>query len=208
MGFIFQKYLCLIQDLIGLIDNLVNGCFENYTMRNYVLLLLIINLSCSDFDREKQEKSVAEMTKEIKAIEQEFLTLKIDSIAALKLSTYEVERQIKQNYFSDSIDLVFGKKMNDYKRMRRMLGPLGKEESRLQRSIHEEKKQLYKLHLDISKGFGKREAYNKYIDFEKNKVSQIHTLYQAYVTLRAQFLDLYERLNPDLIAFSTSLQSE
>ena len=86
------------------------------------------------------------LTKEVSGINQEFEKLKIDSIPALKLSTYEVERRIKQNYFSDTINLEFGQNMDDYKRMRRMLDPIGKEEFRLHQSINEELSQLKKLH--------------------------------------------------------------
>ena len=111
-------------------------------MRKYIGLIILISLSCSDIDKEKQAQNVLKLTKEVTAINQEFEKLKIDSIPALKLSTYEVERRIKQNYFSDTINLEFGQKMDDYKRMRRMLGPIGKEEFRLHQSINEELSQL------------------------------------------------------------------
>ena len=104
-------------------------------MRKYIFLILLISLSCSDLDKEKQLENVLKLTKEVSGINQEFEKLKIDSIPALKLSTYEVERRIKQNYFSDTINLEFGQNMDDYKRMRRMLDPIGKEEFRLHQSL-------------------------------------------------------------------------
>lgn len=175
-------------------------------MIKYISLILLVGFSCSDFDKEEQLKSVLELTEQVNNIEKEFEGLKIDSIADLKLSTYEVERRIKQNYFSDTIDLEFGQKMDDFKRMRRMLGPIGKEESRLKISLSEELVQLNKLHSDISNGYGKRESYNEYIQFEKNKVSQIKVLFNEYVKLRAQFLELYKRVYKELSDYSQSLQ--
>ena len=98
--------------------------------------------------------------------------------------------------------------MDDYKRMRRMLDPIGKEEFRLHQSIHEELSQLKKLHSDISNGYGKRESYDEYIQFEKNKVSQINVLFGEYVKLRAQFLEIYDRLHKELLEYGRGLISQ
>ena len=177
-------------------------------MRKYIGLIILISLSCSDIDKEKQAQNVLKLTKQVSVINQEFEKIKIDSISALKLSTYEVERRIKQNYFSDTINLEFGQKMDDYKRMRRMLDPIGKEEFRLHQSINEELSQLKKLHFDISNGYGKRESYDEYIQFEKNKVSQINVLFEEYLKLRAQFLEIYDRLHKELLEYGRGLISQ
>ena len=177
-------------------------------MKKYIVVLLLLSVSCSDFDQEKQEKSVSSLSAEVKTFKKEFDAIKIDSISDLKLSTYDVERRIKQNYYSDTIDISFGRKMDDFKRMRRMLGPLGKEQSRLKNSINEELLQLEKLQSDISKGYGKRESYNEYIQFEKNKVNQIKVLYTEYVKMRAQFLEMYTDLYFELYTFSKSIEDK
>ena len=104
-------------------------------MKKYIVVLLLLSVSCSDFDQEKQKKSVSSLSSEVKTLKKEFNVIKIDSISDLKRSTYEVERRIKQNYYSDTIDISFGQKMDDFKRMRRMLGPLGKEQARVKNSI-------------------------------------------------------------------------
>ena len=175
-------------------------------MRKYIFVLLFFSVSCSDLDKEKQEKNVLVLSEQMKTYKNEFDSIKIDSISVLKLSTYDVERRVKQNYYSDTLDVLFGQKMDDFKRMRRMLGPLGKEQIRLKNSINEELLQLEKLHSDISKGYGKRESYNEYIQFEKNKVNQIKVLYDEYVKMRAQFLEMYNDLYTELDTFSKSLE--
>lgn len=175
-------------------------------MRKYIFVLLFFSVSCSDLDKEKQEKNVLVLSEQMKTYKNEFDVIKIDSISVLKLSTYDVERRVKQNYYSDTLDVLFGQKMDDFKRMRRMLGPLGKEQIRLKNSINEELLQLEKLHSDISKGYGKRESYNEYIQFEKNKVNQIKVLYDEYVKMRAQFLEMYNDLYTELDTFSKSLE--
>ena len=172
-----------------------------------LIIMCVCLLSCSDFEKENQSERVDVLMGQVEGIEKAFLKIQIDSISALQMSTYEVERQIKQNYSPDSINLVLGKKMNDYKRMRKMLGPLGKEEARLKMSLIEEKEQLVKLGSDILKGYGKRELYNEYIDFETKKVNQIKILYEEYDKTRAQFLEIYQRLHNELIAFSARLRA-
>ena len=175
--------------------------------KEILIIMCVCFLSCSDFEKDNQGARVDSLIGQVEGIEKAFLKIQIDSIPDLQMSTYEVERQIKQNYSPDSINLVLGKKMNDYKRMRKMLGPLGKEEARLKKSLLEEREQLVKLGSDISKGHGKRELYNDYIDFETNKVNQIKTLYKEYKKTRAQFLDIYRHLHNELIAFSASLRA-
>jgi hypothetical protein len=175
--------------------------------KKMLIVMCVCFLSCSDFEKENQGARVDVLVGRVEGIEKGFLKIQVDSIAALQMSTYEVERQIKQNYSPDSINLVLGKKMNDYKRMRKMLGPLGKEEARLKKSLIEEKVQLVKLGSDILKGYGKRELYNEYIAFETKKVNQIQILYEEYQKTRAQFLELYQRLHDELIAFSARLRA-
>ena len=175
--------------------------------RKLAIILCVYLFSCSDFEKEDQSARVDSLMGQVEGIEKAFLKIKIDSISALQMSTYEVERQIKQNYSPDSINLVIGKKMNDYKRMRKMLGPLGKEEARLKMSLTEEKEQLVKLGSDILNGYGKRELYNEYIDFETKKINQIKILYEEYDKTRAQFLEIYQRLHNELIAFSARLRA-
>ena len=173
-----------------------------------LIIMCVCFFSCSDFEKENQSSRVNDLIGQVKGIEKAFIKIKIDSISALQMSTYEVERQIKQNYSPDSINLVLGKKMNDYKRMRKMLAPLGKEEARLKKSLLEQREQLVNLRSDILNGHGKRELYNDYIDFEKKKIKQIKILYEEYQKTRAQFLQIYQRLHLELIAFSARLRAD
>ena len=65
-----------------------------------------------------------------------------------------------------------------------------------------------KLHFDILNAYGKRESYEEYIQFEKNKVSQINVLFGEYVKLRAQFLEIYDRLHKELLEYGRGLISQ
>jgi len=166
--------------------------------------LMSICFSCSDIEQSEQKEQVKGLDKELDQIESTFKEIQIDTISALKSSTYQVENRIKKNYHSDTVDIVFGKKMDDYKRMRRMLGPLGKSGAQLKQSIKEEKEQLVKLLSDIEQGFGKRELYNDYIQFEKHKVKQIGILLEDYKSIRHEILVIYDELHDELMNYSMS----
>jgi len=172
-----------------------------------VVALIFMCSSCSDIERDTQKEQVNALNTEIDQIDREFKEIQIDTISALESSTYQVESRIKKNYHSDTVDIVLGKKMDDYKRMRRMLGQLGKSGAQLKLSINEEKEQLVKLLSDIEQGFGKRELYNDYIQFEKHKVKQIGILLEDYKRGRHEVLVIYDKLHDELMNYSMSLNN-
>ena len=180
--------------------------FHQINIKICVLAVLAhVCFSCSDVSKDTQIEQVKNLDKKISGIDREFKKNQIDTISALRSSTYQVENRIKKNYHSDTVDVVFGKKMDDYKRMRRILGQLGKSGSQLRKSIKEEKEQLNKLLSDVEKGFGKRELYNDYISFEKNKVGQIGILLDDYKSIKHDFLKIYNELHIELLNYSMSL---
>jgi len=172
-----------------------------------VVVLVYTCFSCSDIVKDAQKDQVEGLNKKVSQVDREFKKIQIDSISALKSSTYQVENRIKKNYYSDTVDIVFGKKMNDYKRMRKILGQLGKSGSQLRQSIKEEKEQLDKLLSDIEQGFGQRELYNDYIQFEKNKVGQIGILLEDYKNVKHEFMYIYNELHLELLNYSMTLNN-
>ena len=57
------------------------------------------------------------------ASQNEFQDAFIDSLHLMTMASSDLERNLKQNYESDTVDVVLGKRVDDYKRMRRMFGP-------------------------------------------------------------------------------------
>lgn len=172
-----------------------------------VAVLVYTCFSCSDIKKDAQQAQVKNLNNKVSQIDREFKKIQIDTLSAIKSSTYQVETRIKKNYHSDTVDVVFGKKMDDYKRMRRILGQLGKSGAQLNQSIKEEKAQLIKLQSDIEQGFGKRELYNDYIRFEKNKVGQIGILLEDYKNVKHDFMNIYSELHVELLNYSMTLNN-
>jgi hypothetical protein len=129
----------------------------------------------------------------------------IDSIASWQQSCNSVEIRIKNNLYLEKVDMKFGKKMDDYKRMRRMLNPLNRNFVKIKASINEEKETLSNLKKDIEAGVGKRDQYQNYIDFEKGKINQIAILIEDYFKTKEEALNIYNALHPELYALSIAL---
>jgi hypothetical protein len=142
-------------------------------MTKYTLLLLLFTLfSCSDFQKKDQLEKIQRSQRNLSDIEKELKINKIDTISKIKLTTNEVELRIKNNLVLDTINLVLGKKMDDYKRMRKSFEPLGRSYSQLMTGISEERMTLNNLVADIQNGEGERNKYDTYIVYENNKIKQ------------------------------------
>ena len=143
-----------------------------FTMKNGFLLIAgLLSVACSDFAKKDQLVKITDLQKKISALEGQVTKNKIAKISEIKLATSEVELRIKKNLYLDTINLELGKKMDDYKVMRRSFEPLAKSYSQLIKGINEERLALNNLKLDVQNGEGDRGKYNEYIAFETNKSS-------------------------------------
>src|SRR5574343_1794043 len=108
-------------------------------MKYIFLMITCLSLyACSSSNNEKHLKQIAKMNTALDSLEKIMLANEIDTIAALRIATNGVELRIKNNYYSDTIDMELGKKMDAYKVMRRELGPLSRSYTTVQTGISEE----------------------------------------------------------------------
>jgi hypothetical protein len=101
--------------------------------------------------------------------------------------------------------MPLAKKLNEYKVMRRALGPLGAQFQKGKKSLGEERETLKKLRTDIENGSGEREKYGDYISFEREKVKKISILIDDYVKQKNKNMNTFLTLHPELNEFSLSL---
>ena len=178
-----------------------------FTMKNGFLLIVgLLLVACSDFAKKDQLVKITALQKKISALEGQVTKNKIAKISEIKLATSEVELRIKKNLYLDTINLELGKKMDDYKRMRRSFMPLAKSYSQLIKGIREERLALKNLKLDVQNGEGERGKYDEYIAFEANKINQLMTLLEAYISYKDETMKTYFRLHPSLDSLSRTLQ--
>lgn len=170
-----------------------------------VILLALSLFSCSDISKSTQLERISIMEQSLDSIEGVLEKEKLDTIQEWDLSAYNLEKRIKENYVSDTIDLVLGKKMDAYKVMRRNIEPMGKAMNSVKKGIKEEREKLAALKEDIKNGNGDREKYDEYVVFEEQKVDQLRVLITDFTETKKRSIDTYNQLHKELSDFSYSL---
>lgn len=170
--------------------------------------IIFIFLSCTDIKKNQRIEKISGMQKSLDSIEKILISVKIDSLPEMQLAAQGVELRIKNNYKLDTINLEFGKKMDDYKRMRRAIPKLKGNWDKVKKGVAEMHKSLKNLKLDISNNSGKREKYDEFILFESSKLTQLRLLTQECQKGQKQIIELYRILHPELYQFSMDLIKE
>jgi hypothetical protein len=177
-------------------------------MKFSFFVLLFIGLtfvSCSDLKKGEQLNSIDAMHNTVDSIEIVLNENKIDTLSALITATTTLELRIKNNYYSDTIDMELGRKMDAFKRTRLRLGPLSNTFNTIKTGVEEEKVMLKNLRTDIDNGNGDRKKYQEYVSFEQKKVGQLRSLLNAYVLEKTETMELIDKSYPEMNAFSLSL---
>ena len=176
-------------------------------MKKTLFFIVLLLISCSDLRKEDQLVKLKMFQDKLRTSQNEFKAAFIDSLHEMTQVSSDLERNLKQNYTSDTVDVALGKRVDDYKRMRRMFGPLGNLGSKLKRAYVEQEKQLQSLFLDIENGYGERNKYDTYIDLERKKNEQVFVLLQEYLLLKKDALEIYEAQHLWLSEFVSQLKS-
>jgi hypothetical protein len=164
--------------------------------------------ACSSSNNEKHLEQIAKMNTSLDSLEKVMLANEIDTIAALRIATNGVELRIKNNYYSDTIDMELGKKMDAYKVMRRSLGPLSRSYTTVQTGITEERIALTNLKTDIENGNGDVTKYQEYVDFENGKVNQLSKILGEYVKEKNKTMKTFHKLHQELYDFSIEVTNK
>lgn len=172
------------------------------------IALFFLVFSCTDIKKSKRIERISAMEKSLDSIEKIMNNTKIDSLADMQLAAQGVELRIKNNYKLDTINLDFGKKMDDYKRMRRAIPKLKGNWDKIKKGISEMRKSLINLKTDFENNSGKREKYDEYVKFEQNKLNQLRLLCDECTKGQKKIMDTYTRLHPELYQFSLDLVKE
>lgn len=172
-------------------------------MKYFFLVITCLSLyACSSSNNEKHLEQIAKMNTSLDSLEKVMLANEIDTIAALRIATNGVELRIKNNYYSDTIDMELGKKMDAYKVMRRKLGPLSRSFTTVKTGITEERLSLKNLKTDIQNGNGDQSKYQEYVDFENGKVNQLSKILAEYVVEKTKTMKTFHELHQELYDFS------
>jgi hypothetical protein len=178
-------------------------------MRFILLFLLALMISsCSDIEKDEQLKKIGVLNTTIDSLKSTLVDNKIENVAKKKLAFYTVIKRIKSYYYTDTIDHQFAKKMESYKLIQKSLKNLDGDYEKIRTALEEEKLSLNKLNSDVRKGFGKREKYDEYISFEKNKIKKIKSLMKEYKSKKEEFTISFDSLHPLLNDYSIRLEEK
>ena len=169
-----------------------------------IFFLSMLLVGCKQ-NKNEHIQQIESLSNSLDSIESVLVKNEIDTIAALSVATNAVELRIKNNYNLDSIDYEFGKKMDQYKIMRRSLGPLGKNYADVKNGINEERNALEHLTSDISNNIGTQEENETNINFEKEKVNQLKVLLKTYLLEKDKTMTTFNQLHKELDSFSMEL---
>ena len=162
----------------------------------YVSFLVILIVSCKNKERDTQEKEVSRLIQKIDNLNDSLVANKMDSLLEMRLAASTLLIRVKRTYSPKKIDLVFGKKVEDFKQIQRELKEKKKNGTRnilgdyilISKLIQEERAALSELESDIHQGLGEQDKYEEYLLFEKRKLSTITELYKQYLKEKKKFI--------------------
>ena len=168
-------------------------------------ILASIVLSCADVQKPEQLAKIDQLVATIDSIELVVQANNLDSGIHYHNNSEAVERRIKQNYFTDTVDLNIARKMDRFKVMRRKIKPLTYDYNNLVKGCKEAKEKLALLKEDIENGHNERDRYDEFIKFEANKVYQLQVLCDGYHQDHTEMTNTYKELFGFLNKFSLDL---
>ena len=82
-------------------------------MKKTLFFIVILLISCSDLRKEDQLTKLKTLQVELRTGQNEFQASFIDSLHVMTMNSSDLERRLKQNYTSDTVDVALGKRVDD-----------------------------------------------------------------------------------------------
>lgn len=171
----------------------------------FILLVLIGLCSCTDLNKSDQILSIDEMIVSVDSLQTILVNNDYTSISDYADQANEIDMRIKTNYESDTVDLIFAKKLDAFNIMRKSFDLYKMAYNQLNIDLEAEKVILEKLKSDIEKGNGSRDKYPDYIAFEKEKVLKLINSLFEFCELKENTLQTFNDLHDEINSFSLSL---
>jgi len=178
--------------------------------------------SCIDFSKQEHLETVNTLSQQVDSLHTLFEKNRMDSIVYMRVEMNNIEQRIKRYYTGDTIDRNLGRKMDVFRKIKKSIMPeneVGEEAENeghgepimelhklLQIGLREEKKSLKLLYSDIESGSGDRKKYAKYIDFEREKVMQLTSIYAMYANQKMWLSKNFHKIRNDLMNYTLQLE--
>lgn len=163
-----------------------------------MILIALGILSCSDLDRPNQLEEIDTLDVRLDSMYQELAA--IDTAVVLEMIASKILVGNKLDALNaDTIAYNLGLQLDQYKLMGNYSDFLAEHIAQLSSSIGEEISALDVLRGDIENGSGRRDKYDQYISFEKEKIDTLNSRFEQYMDMFDQALMIYNDLHADLI---------
>lgn len=177
-------------------------------------LCILLICSCESKDKIKQIEQLTIMIEKTDSLNRIFEKNKLDSVVEYQLAANTCLLRLKNNYKPTKVDMVFGEKVNEFKRLQRLFKKkhnqktLADEATAISNSIREEKQALYNLKMDIESGYGEKNKYSEFITFEQSKVNTIKVLLEQYLIKKNRDLPRFRKSVKELNDFMDKWEEE
>ena len=169
------------------------------------ICLFILLASCSDFSKGDQLEAINNLNKTVDSIETVLIENNMDEINEISIEAESVISRIKENIKSDTLEISFAEKIDDYLTMYKSIEPLGEIYNTLRKNIKAEKIALIKLERDIDHGNGERSKYSDFINFESKKINNLTKVLVKYISKRKKMISIYSSYHEKLYVYSFNL---
>lgn len=192
-----------------------------------LFFLLMVAASCTDFNRDEQLSKVEKLCNQVDSLQVALQEHRVDTLVNLRTAVTTLELRIRNNYTADTINVALGEKMEKFRQLKKFFmaehEAEGEEEGEgeglthqtlgssyvvVKRGMVSEKITLGRLKSDIKNGFGKRDKYNEYIEFEAGKVKQLCVLLEDYKAHKERILNDFKDVYSDLNNFAARLEAQ
>ena len=170
--------------------------------RSLFFMIVLVLLSCSDFEQKQQLKRVETLLNKTKVAQANFLSSFPDTLGSMRQNMMNLQLFLKTHVLLDSVDRSYAADMDAYKLARKKIKPINKQYVVLKSAFQEERTRLLQLKSDIANGFGKRQKYDQYIQTETKNVSLLIRRSNELKQEIHSLLDKYNMLHPKLSALS------
>lgn len=169
----------------------------------------MLNYACISPERQKKITRLTEMIEKADSLKRELIQNKIDSVVTYQSAANSFMIRLKNNYRPRKVDMVFGRKIDEFKELQMLFlreaeenkRTLSGEYSFIMRSIEEVKTAMNFLKTDIEDGKGEKERYNEFIKNEQDKLNTIQEFLQHFIMRKKKYLPRFRSTLKELNDF-------
>jgi chromosome segregation ATPase len=163
----------------------------------YIFILAIVLVSCSDLKKPEQLEKVDDLLESVSSSTTALEENEIQNLEEILVLSSDMTSVFKQ-YESDTIDVDIALKFDRFQSMNEKIVPVMQWYDTLDSLLEQQESKLKELRNDIDQGSGKRNKYDTYIQFEKEKVTKLESRVEECITAMKEIEATYEELHNEI----------